>query len=223
MNTINQEEICRYISEKKVVSIIRGVAEDKIIPTLKAIVDGGINILEITYDHTSSQTIENTLKSMAAAKKYFGNKIFLGVGTVLTCRQVLDAKDNGACFVISPGFDEAVVKTTKENGMVSIPGAFSPSEVSNAYIAGADFVKLFPVSALGPDYVKQISAPLSHIPMLAVGGIDLLNIGDYIKTGVKGFGIGSNIADKKLINEGRFDEISRRAEAFARAVSGAGK
>jgi 2-dehydro-3-deoxyphosphogluconate aldolase/(4S)-4-hydroxy-2-oxoglutarate aldolase len=103
--------------------------------------------------------------------------------------------------------------------MVSIPGALTPTEVQTAHLAGADFVKLFPLDAMGAGYLKAIAAPLSHIRFLAVGGIDLSNMETYRKAGAKGFGIGSNIVNKQWIHDGRFDEITALAKAYVDAVS----
>jgi len=112
------------------------------------------------------------------------------------------------------------MKRTVELGMVSIPGAFSPSEIEDAYEFGADFVKLFPVTSLGAEYVKAVKAPLSHIDLLAVGGIDLDNIPLYKKAGVCGFGIGSNITDKSMIANEDWQGITELARQYSLAVKG---
>ena len=104
--------------------------------------------------------------------------------------------------------------------MVSMPGAYTPSEIQLAHTSGADFVKIFPAVSLGPEYIKAVKAPLSHIKLLAVGGIDENNIKSYLKAGACGFGIGSNIVDKKLIDNNDFKGITELAKRYVAAVQG---
>ena len=146
--------------------------------------------------------------------KHFDNRMLIGAGTVLTKKQVELTKQAGGSFIISPNTNSSIIKYTIANEMVSIPGALTPSEVELAYEYGADFVKLFPVTSLGINYVKAIRAPLSHIPLLAVGGIDLYNIKDYFKAGICGIGIGSNIVDKKLLAKNDWDGITDLARQY---------
>ena len=94
----------------------------------------------------------------------------------------------------------------------------TPSEAQSAFREGADFVKLFPIDNLGISYAKAIMAPLSHIPFLAVGGVDENNIKDYLKIGLSGFGIGSNIVKKDLISAGKFSEITELAKKYVNAI-----
>ena len=144
--------------------------------------------------------------------------MYIGAGTVLTEAQVLLTKNSGGKFIISPNCDRGVISKTNSLGLVSIPGALTPTEAQNAYTYGADFVKLFPIANIGFEYFKAIKAPLSHIPFLAVGGVNLSNIKDYLKAGALGFGIGSNIIDKKLIAEEKFSEISELAKKYTREI-----
>ena len=129
-------------------------------------------------------------------------------------------KEAGGGFIISPNTKERVIKRTAELDMVSIPGAFSPSEIEAAHEFGADFVKLFPVTNLGTEYVKAVKAPLSHIDLLAVGGIDLDNIPLYKQAGVCGFGIGSNITDKSMIANEDWQGIAELAGRYSSAAKG---
>ena len=110
--------------------------------------------------------------------------------------------------------DPAVIAKTREEGLVSIPGAFTPTEIKTAHASGADYVKVFPVTALGPHYIKDIRAPLSHIRLLAVGGITPENVRDYLDAGVCGVGVSSGILDKKLLAAGDYAGITNLARAF---------
>lgn len=144
--------------------------------------------------------------------------MYIGAGTVLTEKQAELTKSAGGRFIISPDTNPNVIKKTKELGMVSIPGALTLSEIQLAHRSGADFVKLFPITNMGVDYVKAVKAPLSHISFLAVGGVNENNIADYMKAGVCGFGIGSNIVSKKLISENNFEAITESAKQYVSAV-----
>jgi 2-dehydro-3-deoxyphosphogluconate aldolase/(4S)-4-hydroxy-2-oxoglutarate aldolase len=137
---------------------------------------------------------------------------------VLTEKQVELTYNAGGEFIISPDTYEAVIKKTKELGMVSMPGALTPSEIQSAVRYGADFVKLFPVTNLGTGYVKAVKAPLSHVKLLAVGGINLDNIDEYLEAGVCGFGLGTNIIDKNMVKNNDFDGITALAAKYVEAV-----
>ena len=144
--------------------------------------------------------------------------MYIGAGTVLTPEQVRLTAEAGGAFIISPNTKQAVIEETKRLGLVSMPGAYTPSEIEDAHEYGADFVKLFPATSLGADYVKAVKAPLSHIRLLAVGGIDLNNIKDYLRAGACGFGMSSNIVDKKLLNEENYKGITDLAARYVAAV-----
>ena len=145
---------------------------------------------------------------------HFKDKLYIGAGTVLTKKQVKLTKKAGGQFIISPNTDEKVIKSTSKLDMVSIPGALTPTEIVHAKNCGADFVKLFPVTSLGTEYIKAVKAPLKNIDILAVGGIDENNMSDYISAGVCGFGVGSNITDKKMIMENNWEGITKLAKKY---------
>ena len=181
---------------------------------------GGIQLLEITYSADGSVSDELTAENINMLKKHFGSRMFIGAGTVLTEKQAELTKNAGGEFVISPDTTPEVIKKTKALGMVSMPGAYTPSEITLADRCGADFVKVFPAVGLGPEYINAVKAPLSHIKLLAVGGISLDNMKDYIKAGVCGFGIGGSIVNKKMIDCGDFAEITNLAKKYVSLVSG---
>lgn len=213
-----RETVISTVEKEKVIVIVRGVAKEKLIPLADAMYDGGIRLLEITYDATGKTSDEETAENIAMLAKEFEGRMLIGAGTVLKESQVgLTAKAGGK-FIISPDTNKAVIERTRELGLVSMPGALTPTEIADAHRYGADFVKLFPVSTFGTEYVKAVKAPLSHIKLLAVGGVDENNIKDYAKAGACGFGIGSNIVNKKLIEEGAFDKITELARVFLAAI-----
>lgn len=210
----------QLIDKNKIIVIVRGVQSDKLIRLAEAMYDGGIRLIEITYSPNGSISDKKTADNIFSLTNRFGDKMCIGAGTVLTSKQAELAKEAGGRFIISPDTVPDVIKKTKELGMVSIPGAVTPSEITLAHRSGADFVKLFPAVNLGTEYVKAVKAPLSHIRLLAVGGINDANMTDYLKAGVCGFGIGSNIVNRKMIDEDDFDGISRLAKKYVSTVNG---
>ena len=217
MNT--QESILR-IEQEKLIVIVRGVKNEQLIPLAEAMYRGGIRLLEVTYSADGSTPDTETAKGIAMLKSHFGNRMAIGAGTVLTEEQVELTHRAGGEFIISPDTCEAVIKKTKELGLVSIPGAMTPTEAQNASRAGADFVKLFPVTSLGSAYVRAIRAPLSHIRFLAVGGIDTGNMAEYLAAGACGFGISSGIVDKAMLANGDFEAITKLAKQYIAALGG---
>lgn len=212
------EKIVEAIENEKIIVIVRGAEKEKLIPLAQAMYDGGIRLLEVTFDAKGVVTDEQTAENIASLVKHFDGKMLIGAGTVLKESQVELVKKAGGRFIISPNTNEGVIKKTRELGMVSMPGAVTPTEIQQAYEYGASFVKLFPAGNLGPDYVKAVKAPLSHIKLTAVGGIHDGNMADYLKAGASGFGIGTNIVDKKLLEAEDYAGITKLAEKYVAVV-----
>lgn len=209
-----RKEVIEKIKSEKIIVIVRDVKRDKLVPLAKALYDGGIRLMEVTYSADKTVSDEETAQNIKLLIDTFKGKMHIGAGTVMSKKQVELTKNVGGEFIISPNVCEEVIKTTKSLDMVSIPGALTPSECEQAYIFGADFVKLFPVSSLGVPYVKAIKAPLSHIKFLAVGGINEENMSDYLSAGVCGFGVGSNIINKKMLENNDFKAVTALAEKY---------
>ncbi len=207
----------KKINENKIIAIFRGVDLEKVIPAARALLRGGIKLMEITFDQTSLTCEEDTCSAIRKLSD-LSDELCIGAGTVMTEQQVEAAVAAGAKYIISPNTNIDVIKKTIEMNAVSIPGALTPSEASAAYEAGAHFIKMFPAGSLGLDYIKAVRAPLKHIPMLAVGGVNEHNIGDFFKTGLCGVGIGSNIVDLNLINNGKFEELELLAKKYTSQI-----
>ena len=214
-----REKVIKAIEKEKIITIVRGIEKEKLLPLAEAMYDGGIRLLEVTYSANGKTQDEDTAKNIELLAKHFEGKMYIGAGTVLTKKQVELTKKAGGCFIISPDTCGEVINKTRELEMVSAPGALTPSEIQQAHIYGADFVKLFPITNLGTEYVKAVKAPLSHIKFLAVGGISENNMGDYLKAGVCGFGVGSNIVDKKLVENNNFEAISQLAKKYTSVIT----
>ncbi len=211
-----ENNILKVVEKEKIIVIVRGVESKKILPLAEAMYDGGIRLLEITYSAGNTETAENIKR----LKEHFGESMYIGAGTVLTEEQAELTKDAGGEFIISPNTVPEVIRKTKALGMVSMPGAYTPSEIQLAHNSGADFVKIFPAVSLGAEYIKAVKAPLSNIKLLAVGGINEHNMKEYLNAGVCGFGIGSNIVDQKRIEKNDFKAITELAKRYVSAVHG---
>jgi len=198
--------------------IVRGVERERLIPLAEAMYAGGVRLMEITYDASEKVSDEEIAENIAMLTSHFGDRMIIGAGTVLTEYQVdLTMKAFGR-FIISPNTDRDVIWRTRVMEMVSISGALTPTEVQTAHTWGADFVKLFPIGSMGTDYLKAISAPLSHVRFLAVGGIDQTNVKTYLKAGAKGVGIGSGIVKKEWLHDGNYAEITKLAREYVLAI-----
>lgn len=213
-----RKEVIDSIRENKIIVIVRGVGQDQLIPLGEAMYKGGIRLMEITYNSSDPAGDELTARNIAMLCEHFKGRMLIGAGTVITEKQAELTKNAGGLFIISPDTNAAVIRRTRELDMVSIPGALTPSEVGEAHRAGADYVKLFPITSMGPEYVKAIKAPLSHISFLAVGGVNADNMRAYLDVGISGFGIGANIVDKKLLASGDYDGIARLAAEYVSKV-----
>ena len=209
---MKKTELIQEIREAAIIAIIRGVEHEKLPPLLDALAAGGIRFAEITFDQTGRISDEETAQSIAALKKH------IGAGTVMTVGQADRAMTAGAEFLISPNVNPEVIRHTVAAGCVSIPGAMTPTEAAVAYESGADFVKLFPADTLGLSYIKALMAPLSHIPFLAVGGVNERNIGDFLATGLAGVGVGSALTPIEWIANESYQQITEHANRYCNVV-----
>ena len=214
----DRHPLMNELEQCNIVSIVRGVRSDRIIQAAEAVYAGGIRFLEVTFDMASEENSRDTLRSIELLQKHFAGAMHIGAGTVLTPEQVEMAAKAGAEFMISPDMDVAVIHRTKELGLLSMPGAMTPSEIKTAWMAGADIVKVFPAALLGPSYVKDIKSPLSAVKLSAVGGITVDNIRTYHEAGYDGFGIGGGLINRDRVERGDWEELTRLARAFTGAL-----
>lgn len=213
-----KEKLIQAIKEHKLIAIVRGVESEKCMKVAQALYDGGIRLMEITYNQKAPEMWEETACTIGALAKAFSGKMYVGAGTV-TCPELVElTAKHGGQFIISPDVDTDVIRRTRELDMISIPGAMTPTEVMTAYKAGAHFVKLFPAGVLGTGYLKAVKAPISHIDLLVVGGIDEKNVADFLAAGAAGAGIGGNLVNKTWVENGEFEKITQVAKAMVAAV-----
>lgn len=213
-----KEQVINSIEKNKIIAILRGIADDDLIDVAEALYEGGIRLLEITYSANGSVSDEHTAQNIHRLVQRMDGRMMIGAGTVITKKQVVLTQRAGGQFIISPNTDKSVIRESNRRGLVSIPGALTPSEIADANRYGADFVKLFPITNLGVGYIKAVRAPLSHVKLLAVGGINDTNMGDYLAAGVCGFGVGSNITDKKLIEAKDWAGIAALARRYTEGI-----
>ena len=215
-----RENIIQKIREEKLIAIVRGIRPELCLKVAQALYDGGVRLMEITYNQKDPDSWIQTAEAIQAVAEAFEGRMFIGAGTVTSAELVeLTFKHKGT-FIVSPDTDIDVIRKTRELGMVSLPGAMTPTEIKQAWNAGADFVKVFPAGSLGAGCLKAVKAPLNHIPMLAVGGISEKNVQEFLTAGADGFGIGGNLAKKAWIDSGEFEKLTQAAKATVAAIKG---
>lgn len=213
-----RQEMIQAVEREKLIAIIRGADRQQCMHVAEALYEGGIRLMEITYNQSDPATFQNTADTIGQLAKRFEGRMFIGAGTVTTPELVDMTAAAGGRFIISPDTNEAVIRRTRELGLVSIPGAMTPTEVMQAHRAGADFVKLFPAGLMGAAYFKAVCTPISHVKMLAVAGITDANIGDFLRAGAVGAGVSGDLANKAWIEKGEYYKITETAKKLIDAI-----
>lgn len=198
-----------------VIAVLRTDSPGQLVSTASALAEGGIVSVEVTM------TTPGALDVVREAVRELKGNAILGVGSVLDAQTARAAILAGAEFIVSPVLDPDMILLVNRYGKVSIPGAFTPTEILEAWEAGADAVKVFPASLGGPDYLKAIKGPLPQVKLVPTGGVTLENAGEFISAGAEMIAAGGNLAPPKEINTGKFDAITARARQFVKAVAAA--
>jgi 2-dehydro-3-deoxyphosphogluconate aldolase/(4S)-4-hydroxy-2-oxoglutarate aldolase len=196
-----------------VVAIMRHTEASLAIEAADALLRGGVEVVEVTLNTAGATTM---IRDLVA---HFGDRMVIGAGTVLSPNGVNQALAAGARFVVAPNTDAKVIALCNQRGIPVLPGAFTPSEVVSAWQLGADLVKVFPVSSVGPRYLRDLRGPLPHIPLVPTGGVTAENAADFIRSGAAALGAGSDLVDKAVVDRRDFAELERRARAFSDAVA----
>jgi 2-dehydro-3-deoxyphosphogluconate aldolase/(4S)-4-hydroxy-2-oxoglutarate aldolase len=211
----SKEQYLQQVADAGVVAVIRAPSKDSLTNIANALLAGGVPAIEVTM------STPKAIAGIEALADALGDKAVIGVGTVLDAATARDAIAAGAQFVVSPTFDEQIVATTRRYGKISIPGAYTPTEILRAWTAGADVVKVFPSTGLGPTYFKDILAPLPQLKLTPTGGVDLKNVADWIKAGAVFVGAGSSLVTKDAMTKGDWKSIENNAKAFVGAIRAA--
>ncbi|RKU30248.1 2-dehydro-3-deoxyphosphogluconate aldolase [Candidatus Poribacteria bacterium] len=206
-------EQMQRIESSGIVAIIRANSSNELIKTAEAIKNGGVDVIEITM------TTPGALNVITEVSNQLGDEVLIGVGSVLDAETARVAMLAGAEFVVSPVTKKDVIDACNRYGKVVIPGAFTPTEILYAWETGADYVKVFPSSGVGPSYIKDIKAPLPQIPLIPTGGINIENAGDFIKAGSAALGVGSALVSNTIIESGDFKRLTQRARDLVSAVN----
>lgn len=209
-----REAIIQKVLDKKIIAIVRGVYGEDCLKLARALYAGGIEMMEVTFDQSKPDKLAQTSDTVKLLCEKLGDKMIFGAGTVTSTEMVQLAEDAGAKFIVSPDTNEAVIRKTVADGLVSMPGALTPTEILQAHEYGADFVKLFPASAFGASYLKAVKAPINHVRILAVGGVNEQNLQSFLDAGAVGAGVGGNLVNKSWIAAGEFDKLTEAAKAF---------
>lgn len=209
-----------WVQRSKIIAIVRGLAPEHMLKLADALYAGGIDLMEVTFNQAKPETWKDTAAAIQAIGEHMAGKMLAGAGTVITEEQLQMAIDAGAKYIITPNTKPDLIRKVKAAGLCSFPGAMTPSEIVTAFEAGADAVKLFPAGSLGPAYIKAVRAPLSHIPLMAVGGVNEKNAVDFLAAGCCGLGVGGNLVNKDWIAAGEWSKITALANEYRKAVDG---
>ncbi len=210
--------VLERLKKEKIIAIVRGLAPEYLLRLALALEEGGIRMMEVTYDQRCPESWPETARAVEAVEKELGGRLLLGAGTVINAEQVRLTSNAGGHYLVTPVVQPEIIRMGKELGLGVFPGALTPTEILTAWQCGADAVKVFPASSLGPGYIRSVRAPLSHIPLIAVGGINESNAAEYLKAGCIGLGIGGSLVNRDWIRSGQWDRITRLAETYRKSV-----
>ena len=205
-------EIISLLTNPGIIAVVRAQRAEQVIPLSEALIAGGVIAIEITM------TTPNAIEVIRDARKKLGERALIGVGTVLDARVCRDAIEAGAEFVVTPICRTEFVAITRAADRPIMLGAYTPTEAQTAHESGADFIKIFPADALGPGYIKALRAPLPHLKIVPTGGVDVHNVGDFLKAGCAAVGVGGSMVTAKMLQAGDWVGLTRMAEEFVKAA-----
>lgn len=213
---MTRDEICQRIQHIGVVPVVRSGSARLALHAVEALAAGGIPVVEITL------TVPNALAAIADIASRFDGTVLVGAGTITSADQARAAVEAGARFIVSPGFDAAIVDASHAAGVPAMPGVLTPSEIMAATRAGADWVKIFPCSALGgAKYLRALRGPFPRLRAMPTGGVTLATAAEYIAAGAVALGVGSELVDSAELAAGESARLRERALAFATIVRAA--
>lgn len=208
----------QWVLKRKIIAIVRGLPAEHMLGLADALHEGGIDLIEITFNQSKPDTWRTTADAISSIRTEMSGKMLVGAGTVITEEQLRMAVNAGARYIITPNIDPELIRKVKAAGLCSFPGGLTPSEIVVAHNAGADAVKVFPAGNLGTSYIKAVKAPLPHIPLMAVGGVNEKNAADFVKAGCCGVGVGGSLVNKEWIEAGDWGKITALARLYREAV-----
>lgn len=193
-------------------AILRISESQKVLPTAKAIMEAGIEVLEITLNSA------NALDHIKHLRKNSPANTLIGAGTVISSKDTANAAKSGAQFIVTPIFKEEIIETAHEHGIPVFMGAMTPTEILMAWEAGADVIKVFPANAMGIGYFKAVKGPLSQIPLMPTGGVNIDNAKEWISLGAVALGLGGSLVNKEDLELEAYDKIKTKAINFLQHI-----
>ncbi|HEV7373137.1 MAG TPA: bifunctional 4-hydroxy-2-oxoglutarate aldolase/2-dehydro-3-deoxy-phosphogluconate aldolase [Pyrinomonadaceae bacterium] len=211
---MQKSQTVHQIRETGIIPVVRAASADEAMRAIDAIKEGGISVLEITM------TVPGAVRVIEEVIARYGSDALVGAGTVLDAETARTCILAGAQFVVSPSLDMGTIACCRKYGVAVMPGALTPTEVVQAWAAGADFVKVFPAGALGgATYIKTLKAPFPQVELVPTGGVSLKTAADFIKAGASALGVGADLVDVKALREGQGSLITERARQFVEIVA----
>ncbi len=207
---MSRQEVLSQILASGVVAVIRMKDPKRLSKVVDAIRAGGVKCIEITM------TVPGAVDVIAEMARNAPSDVLVGAGTVTDKSGALDVIKAGAKFVVGPALNLEILSVCKEKDVVCMPGCFSPTEILTGWNAGADVIKVFPATSLGPKYFKDIAGPFPHIRLMPTGGVTVENVGEWVAAGAVAVGIGSDLLDKKAIEEEKYSVLTDRAERLTK-------
>lgn len=209
---LNMNRILADIKEHKLLIIYRGLHSRECLRISRELLDAGVRLFEVTTNSPDA------VEAISLLRTELGEEASVGAGTVVEVDQVDLVADAGASYIVSPNTNTEVIRRTKDLGLVSIPGAFTPSEIMTAWQTGADMVKVFPINVVGAKYVTQLGGPMSEIPLMATGGVQLDMVRDLMHAGCASIGIGVQHLDKDLLELEDWGALRAKATEWINAA-----
>jgi 2-dehydro-3-deoxyphosphogluconate aldolase / (4S)-4-hydroxy-2-oxoglutarate aldolase len=207
-----RNEIVQKIIDKGAVAVVRLKNGSKFNNVVEALIKGGLHCIELTM------TVPDSFRVMENAVKEFGDSIIIGMGTVLTADDTINAINSGARYIVSPVLKLSIINTAHENDTAVMPGCFTPTEILSAWEAGADIVKVFPADVLGMNFFKAVKAPLPQLKLMPTGGVTPSNAGEWLKAGACAVGIGTSLLDKDAIANGNYEVLTAKAGILMQSI-----
>ena len=213
---MDKTDVIKRIREIGVIPVVRASSADEAIKVVEAITAGGLPLLEITM------TVPGAVQVIEKLSQRFGTEAVVGAGTVLDAATATACINAGAQFVVSPALNPETIARCRELNVAIMPGALTPTEVLQAWNAGADFVKIFPAGAMGgASYLKSLKAPLPQIELVPTGGVTLETAASFIEAGAAAIGVGADLVNIKAIRSGEAEKVTAAARAYIEAVKNA--
>jgi 2-dehydro-3-deoxyphosphogluconate aldolase/(4S)-4-hydroxy-2-oxoglutarate aldolase len=208
------ETTAQMIERVGLIPVLRARNAAQAHAVVRAMMAGGVTVVEVTM------TVPGALDVLKDLRKEYGAKLLLGSGTVTTAQEAQATIEAGAEFVVSPSLHREVIAATKASGKLSIPGALTPTEIVTAWELGADYVKVFPCSAMGgASYLKSLLAPFPHLKLIPTGGVTLETAESFLRAGACALGVGSDLVNLAAIDEGTPEKITEAARAYLEVLA----